>query len=251
LLHLMTFLLFSTCYIDYASAEGSSASCQTSSETSFQLTSQICLNEEFVHKSGCYQSLSPQDSFVKLLQKDSLQRVEDLVKDPSFQHILAELQNSSSQEDNPTLNEQKQAQTKKTNGELYLFVSFSMGEKALLNLAHEAKQYGATLVLRGFKDGSYTKTSKALQKIIEETGQGILIDPELYELFRITAVPTCALAKPFALQPQTRTQTPIHDKIQGHVSVRYALEQFAKKGDLMQEAQLLLKPVLLNSRGLL
>lgn len=123
----------------------------------------------------------------------------------------------------------------------YVFVSFSVGEKALLKLAEEAKAYGATLVLRGFKEGSYVKTARALQKTIEKTGQGFLIDPELFTLFDITSVPTVILSKPFPLESTERVQTPLHDRLQGHVSLRYALDLFLEKGDLKKEAARLLK----------
>ena len=123
----------------------------------------------------------------------------------------------------------------------YVFVSFSCTEKALLKLAEEAKAYGATLVLRGFKEGSTLKTARALQKTIEKTGQGFLIDPELFALFDITSVPTIILSKPFPLESVERVQTPLHDRLQGHVSLRYALDLFAEKGDLKREAARLLK----------
>lgn len=125
-------------------------------------------------------------------------------------------------------------------GNFYIFVSLSLGEKALLNLAIDAKRYGATLVLRGFKAGSYVKTVHALQKIIQETGQGLIIDPELFTLFAIQAIPTFVLSKPFHLNASERIQTPLHDRIQGHVSPKYTLETFAKEGDLKDEAKSLL-----------
>ena len=56
----------------------------------------------------------------------------------------------------------------------------------------------------------------------------------------MTAVPTYVLAKPFNVIAAERVQTPMHDKLQGHVSTRYALETFAKEGDLKDEAQDLL-----------
>lgn len=123
----------------------------------------------------------------------------------------------------------------------YVFISFALSEKALLNLVGDAKRWGATLVLRGFKEGSYTKTAKALQKIILKTGQGVIIDPELFTLFAVTAVPTIVLSKPVSLLSTERVQTPLHDRLQGHVSVQYALEAFAKEGDLSLEAQALLQ----------
>ncbi|MBL8675860.1 MAG: type-F conjugative transfer system pilin assembly protein TrbC [Alphaproteobacteria bacterium] len=123
-----------------------------------------------------------------------------------------------------------------TGGRLYVFVSFSLGEKALLNLAYDAKQFGATLVLRGFKDGSYLKTAQALQHIIQETGQGFVIDPELFSLFAVTAVPTYVLSRPFQFNAPGVTQIPLHDRLQGHVSVSYVLGVFAKEGSLKEEA---------------
>lgn len=206
------------------------ASCRVSEQTYCRTSS-----GEPARRNTFYQNSVPQDSFFKLLQQESLQKVETLRNDPTFQGIVTELQNNTSKDSSAF----KDA-SKEVNGELYIFISFSLGEKALLNLAHEAKRFGATLVLRGFREGSYLKTAQALQKIILKTGQGIIIDPELYSLFNVTAVPTFVLAKPFPLQSQERTQTPIHDKLQGHVSTHYALETFVERGDLKEEVHELL-----------
>lgn len=220
-------------------------------ETSSPTSLQTCLGQGPARESESYQDLIAQSNTLKIqdlnegkackailqdLQQVSLQKVEALQNDPAFQEIVTEWgklpsKGAASSED----------PRKKSNGELYIFISFSMGKKALLNLAHEAKRFGATLVLRGFKGGSYLKTAQALQTIITKTGQGVLIDPELFNLFNITVVPTVVLTKPFQLYSQERTQTPVHDKLQGHVSTQYALEQFEQQGDLKKEAHLLLK----------
>ncbi|KAB2833227.1 MAG: type-F conjugative transfer system pilin assembly protein TrbC [Caedimonadaceae bacterium] len=201
------------------------------------------------------------------LIENSLKDIETVQKDKGFQSFLSEsfkqresaLESKECQDIVETLRVSAlqiqsplQSSQKNTPAELTLFVSFSLGEKALLNLAYEAKLYGATLVLRGFKNNSYAQTVKALQKIIQETGQGFIIDPELFSLFSVTAVPTYILSRPFQLQTlelQTlesktfgshvseRIQTPLHDRLQGHVSLHYALEVFAKEGDLRNEAQ--------------
>ncbi|MBX9621607.1 MAG: type-F conjugative transfer system pilin assembly protein TrbC [Alphaproteobacteria bacterium] len=168
------------------------------------------------------------------LQNDSLKKIELLQQDKSFQNFVADLKEKIPE---PFINHLQKANS----AELTLFVSFSLGEKALLNLANEAKLYKATLVLRGFKDNSYAKTVHALQKIIQETGQGLIIDPELFSLFSITAVPTYILSRPFQLHTLEQTQTPLHDRLQGHVSLQYALETFAKEGDLKEEANSLLE----------
>ncbi len=182
------------------------------------------------------------------LQKDFQKIIETAQKDKDFQAFLAEstqkqtavLESKEFQEVVETFRvpqaQKQNSQDKSAPAEPIIFVSFSLGEKALLNLAHEAKIYGATLVLRGFKDNSYTQTVKALQKIIQETGQGFIIDPELFSLFAVTAVPTTILSRPFQFQTLERRQTPLHDRLQGHVSLHYALEKFTQEGELQEEA---------------
>ncbi|OJW46247.1 MAG: type-F conjugative transfer system pilin assembly protein TrbC [Alphaproteobacteria bacterium 41-28] len=215
-----------------------------------------------------------QNAEMQKLQEDSLKKVETLLNDKNFQTLVSELNTKAScssenlpigkvskQELSCSFNEQLDNQVErfsgfdfpfsykeenKSKGELYIFVSFSLGEKALLNLAMDAKRYGATLILRGFRERSYRKTINSLQKIIQKTGQGFIIDPELFTLFGITAVPTFILAKPFQLSASDRTQTPLHDRIQGHISAQYALETFAKGGDLKDEAKALLAESLLE-----
>lgn len=198
-------------------------------------------SEEPVRKKDLYQTIAPQDNFFTQLQQKSLQKVEALQKDPKFQEIVKALQNNSPQPQNTAASSSPETQGNLRETSLYIFVSFSMSEKALLNIAHEAKRFGATLVLRGFKEGSYLKTAQGLQNIIIKTGQGVIVDPELYVLFKITAVPSFVLAKPFQLYSAMRIQTPLHDKLQGHVSIHYVLETFAKRGDLKDEAQKFLR----------
>lgn len=189
--------------------------------------------EDFYQKKP--HSGNPIEAEVLKLQEDSRKKVAELLQDNDFQETIDVLKGKL-----PSMFTTKQEKETKS-GELYIFVSFSLGEKALENLAQEAKRYGATLVLRGFKDGSHLKTVKSLEKIIRKSGQGFIIDPELYTLFAIQAVPAYVLAKPFQLQSEERMQTPIHDRLQGYVSLQYALESFAKKGDLKDEAKSLLR----------
>lgn len=207
------------------------AACPAYESMETKMACRACSGEP-ARKKDLYQTIAPQDSFFMQLQQESLKKIEEIQKDNEFQEIMVELHGSASRASSafrePPKNEQ---------GNLYIFISFSMSEKAFLNIAHEAKQFGATLVLRGFKQGGYLKTAQSLMKIILKTGQGVIVDPELYTLFNITAVPTFVLAKPFSLQAQERIQTPLHDKLQGHVRTHYALETFEKEGDLQEEAQ--------------
>lgn len=203
------------------------------------------LQESFIQDSLKVAEKIKQDKEFQSFLSHSSQQKGTVLKDPAFQdfvtglHTQAALQASQYQQKADDEQDHK-ISTANNPGNLYIFVSFSLGEKALLNLAQEAKAYGATLVLRGFKDGSYAQTVKSLQKIVLKTGQGVLIDSELFSLFSVTAVPTYVLAKPFQLQAQERIQTPLHDRLQGHVSISYVLEVFAKEGSLQEEAHSLL-----------
>ena len=209
---------------------------------------------------------------IQALQKKSTQKVDELQKNKEFQDFQQEifqkkdlvLENKELQQFITELNEKAltsfptcqstekipatNSQVHSSEGNLYIFVSFSLVEKALMNLAHEAKRYGATLVLRGFQEGSYKKTIQTLQKIILKTGQGVSIDPELFALFSIFSVPTFILAKSFQLNSSEPTSLPLHDRLQGHISAHYALETFAKEGDLQSEAKALLTNASLSNR---
>lgn len=200
---------------------------------------------------------------IQILQEDSLKKVNELqnnkeiqtfqqilfqkkdlvLEDKEFQEFVTELHEKLPNSLSTCQNAEKPTfvdPSDSPEGNLYIFVSFSLGEKALMNLAQEAQRYGATLVLRGFRGGSYAKTVQALQKIILKTSQGFVVDPELFTFFSISSVPTFVLAKPFPLNVFKRTSTPLHDRMQGHVSIHYALETFLKEGDFQAEAKALL-----------
>ncbi len=195
-------------------------------------------------------------------QREGLQKKDPVLENKEFQQFITEL-NEKALTSFPTCQSTEKmlaanSQVLRPEVNLYIFVSFSLGEKALMSLAHEAKQYGAILVLRGFKacpcvggeleHNNYAKTIQALQKIILKTGQGVSIDPELFTFFSVFSVPTYILAKPFQLNSSELTPPPLHDRLQGHVSVRYALETFAKEGDLQSEAKAHLTKASLSDR---
>lgn len=111
----------------------------------------------------------------------------------------------------------------KAEADLLVFVSSSMSKESLKTLSKEVEEYGGTLIVRGFKDNEFKNS-------IEYFPESFLIDPELFEEFKVANVPT------FVLLEDNR-----HDRMSGFVSTRYALEQFAKNGDMKQEAKALLE----------
>lgn len=203
---------------------------------SHNTTCPVLLQEDFIKDSLKTVDALKQDKNFQSFLRYSLKQRDAALESSTFQDVVSDLHKSSAQ-----TSQTRRIPNNFLPGSLYVFVSFSLGEKALLNLAQEAKAYGATLILRGFIEGSYVKTAKALQNIILKTSQGFIIDPELFALFNVKAVPTYVLSKPFQLNALERTSTPLHDRIQGHISLQYALEQFEKEGDLQEEARLFLE----------
>ena len=218
------------------------------------------LQEESIQK---VEELQQNKEF-QALQQDIFQKKDPVLESKVFQQFVAEL-NEKALNSLPTCQSPEKmnvvnSQVHSSVGNFYIFVSFSLGEKALMNLAYEAQRYGATLVLRGFKacsrpreggepdHGSYAKTVQALQKIILKTGQGFMIDPELFTIFAVKAVPTFILTQPFQFNFSEHTPPPLHDRIQGHVSMHYVLETFAKEGDLQREAKAHLTKASLSDR---
>jgi conjugal transfer pilus assembly protein TrbC len=78
---------------------------------------------------------------------------------------------------------------------LLAFMSFAMPKASLQRLASDASTLGATLVLRGLVGDDFKATQRALTEIIGERKVGVLIDPEAYERFGVTATPTYVLVR--------------------------------------------------------
>lgn len=114
---------------------------------------------------------------------------------------------------------------------LFVFVSFSMSEQNIIQLSQEAKRFGAILVLRGLKNGSFRETAQVLKKIIEKAQNGMIIDPTLFKHYNITQVPSFILA----------SNENEYDHIVGNISISYALTQMTRDGDLKKDADKLLK----------
>ena len=112
--------------------------------------------------------------------------------------------------------------------ELYIFVSLSMPKSRLIQLIIDANHYQAIVVLRGLKNNSYQETANFLQPVIQQAGCGLTIDPNLFKEYNITQVPVFVLYD---------SVTKKYDKFTGNISLKYALQEFAKNGDLQAEAR--------------
>jgi conjugal transfer pilus assembly protein TrbC len=124
-------------------------------------------------------------------------------------------------------------------GGLLLFVSFALPAATLNRLIGEAERAGATLVLRGLVDASMVKTSLKIKQAIGSRRVGFQVDPRLFDLYEVRAVPAIVLADPRG-EPlgcadvsgsgaKACTPTQGFAKVTGDVSLAYALEQIGER----------------------
>ncbi|CAL7960251.1 hypothetical protein MIDIC_10042 [Alphaproteobacteria bacterium] len=86
-------------------------------------------------------------------------------------------------------------------------------------------------MLRGFKDDSYVSTAKFLQKIIEKTDYGVVINPEAFKEFKVTHVPTFIIAEQRTECVESQSCIPAkYHKISGNIGFEYVLTSFYQKG---------------------
>lgn len=141
-----------------------------------------------------------------------------------IQKVIAEEHNKNSKSD------ESHHSSSNNNTDFYIFASTSLTTAELKKLVQGAKKYGGVVVIRGIIDDSLTKTVEYLRDVLKEDAEGIIIDPMLFRTYKIKNVPSYILT-------QKESHQEIYDMLQGSISPRYALELFALKGDLRDQAR--------------
>ena len=121
----------------------------------------------------------------------------------------------------------------RTQGGLYVFVSFTIPRASLMALAEQAERAQATLVVRGLKDRSMRRTLEEVQQIIGERKVSWVIDPTAFDRFDVTSVPTVVLTSPriSASSCSTNECTPsdAFAKVAGEVPLEHALREIERR----------------------
>jgi type-F conjugative transfer system pilin assembly protein TrbC len=129
-------------------------------------------------------------------------------------------------------------------GHLYYFISFSMPDSLIKAYMLDAIWTGGTLVLRGVKPhmNLHQFIFEKIYPLANYKGAHaeVDIDPNLYELFDITAVPTIVLTstseKPRCMRGKGKSSGCLPEaeenyfKVSGNVSTTWALERFEEAG---------------------
>ncbi len=131
----------------------------------------------------------------------------------------------------------------KPKAKLQIFISSSMPRSLLKNYAKEAALYDGVLVFRGLPEGSFRALADLVMSISDDVSlTSMQVDDEAFAKYKVTAVPTIILSKESAfLDFDSDKDEHICDRVQGNVSIKYALELFAGSGELRSETQELLQ----------
>lgn len=110
---------------------------------------------------------------------------------------------------------------------LLVFFSFSMPEEGIKRLLLDASRAGATITLRGFKDGSLHETEGLLAPLFRAGSHAISISPADFKRYHITSIPAVVIARdqlPEGACGTTLCPSADYVKVAGDVSVGYALQ---------------------------
>jgi conjugal transfer pilus assembly protein TraW len=132
------------------------------------------------------------------------------------------LQNQDKQEG--ALKEARSSFYKSQEGQILVFISSSMSKVNIRSLLEEAKNIRASILLRGFIDNSFVKTTNYIQEYYSKDQDlgGILIDPESFKDFNVDSVPT------FVLLEKSSKKGNKYRKLVGNITLSAASEILKK-----------------------
>ena len=112
---------------------------------------------------------------------------------------------------------------------LYYFWSFSMPEASLKAVLGEGEKIGLVAVLRGLPEGSARTSLGRLKRLLGDRKTEVIIDPRLFTLYGVTAVPSVVYAEGVDLSCETCEPAPRHAIVTGDLPLVSALEHLARE----------------------
>jgi len=111
---------------------------------------------------------------------------------------------------------------------LYYFWSFSMPEESLKAAFTQGEKISLVAVLRGLPEGSAKDSLLRLKQLLGGRSVEVVIDPLLFRLYGITAVPTVVYADGINPTCEHCEPAPKHWKAVGDVRLEAALENLSR-----------------------
>lgn len=105
--------------------------------------------------------------------------------------------------------------------QVFAFMSFSIPDATWISLSNELEKVGGIFVLRGLPNQSFRELADKIF-VLKEKGVNVPIqlDPQQFQIYQLTSVPTFVV-------PEGEQ----FDKVTGNVSLKFALELMAQKGE--------------------
>lgn len=115
---------------------------------------------------------------------------------------------------------------------LFVFVSLAMPRSTLQRLIDQAARARASVILRGFVNGSLRETVAQVQTLIGERQVAVQIDPQAFDRFAISRVPSFVLVRdgthPVSCFAGTCAPPEAFLRTAGDVSLDYALDHMQR-----------------------
>lgn len=120
-----------------------------------------------------------------------------------------------------------------TGTDLMVFISLAMPREVIMELSKQAKQHGATLVMRGFTGESMTKTQE-IARVLNIGGAVWQVNPDAFKVFKIKTVPTVVLATAGAssILDEGCARPTNFAMVNGNQSIEVALQTIRRKSSI-------------------
>ena len=117
---------------------------------------------------------------------------------------------------------------------LYYFWSFSMPEASLKAALADGEKIGLVAVLRGLPEGAAKTSLSRLKRLLGNHKTEVLIEPLLFTLYGITAVPALVYVEGVDPSCETCEPPPRHGIVTGDVPLVSALEHLAREAPAVE-----------------
>lgn len=119
-----------------------------------------------------------------------------------------------------TISHHSYAGNRPLEGNVIIFISFSMPKESIKGWINEGKKIHAPVIIRGLVNNSFKDTVSKLTELMSDNQGGVQLDPVLFNEYNIKQVP--------AVVVKNNNQ---YDVVYGDVHLDYALQSIIKRND--------------------
>lgn len=110
-----------------------------------------------------------------------------------------------------------------TDPQMFVFMSFSIPDETWVSISRELEKVGGVFVIRGLPQNNFKELASKILSLKEKgVDVPIQLDPKKFQVYQLTSVPAFLVIEEKS-----------YDKVVGNVSVKFALELMATKGDTL------------------